>query len=84
MINFSPSDLDDPNNKSNFMLNLDRSINFKENKTFQDLIINNKLNLNDNNLRLTSLKMESQFVFDSEKEMKNENSLNANNEEIKY
>lgn len=51
------------------MLNLDRTINLKENKTFQDLILNNKLDLSDKNLNLTSLKLESEYILDTEKDI---------------
>lgn len=71
------------------MLNLDRTINLKENKTFQDLIISNKLDLSDKNLNLTSLKLESDFILDSDSDkdlhsIGEKNAKNKNNENIKY
>jgi len=61
------------------VLNINRTINLKENKTFQDLMLNNKLDLSDKNLNLTSLKLESEFIFDSEKELDSSSGLNAKN-----
>jgi len=87
IINFSSTDLNDPNNKSNFMLNLDRTVNFKENKTFQDLILNNKIDFKDTNLHLTTLKLESQNILDSEIDNNEETYLSEkkiNDEDIKY
>lgn len=68
------------------MLNLDRTIDLKENKTFQDLILNNKLDLSDKNLNLTSLKLESEYILDSDKDSGSTseiNTKNKNNENVK-
>ncbi len=71
------------------MLNLDRTINLKQNKTFQDLILSNKLDLSDKKLKITSLKLESEFILESTESDKfinlgnGNNAKNQNNEDVR-
>lgn len=59
------------------MLNIDRTLNFKENKVFQDLIINNKLDLTDNKIRISSLKLESEYILDEEEKVSYDGDINT-------
>ncbi len=78
--------MNDPNNQSNFMLNLDRTINFKDNRTFQDLILNKKFDMTDSQINLNSLKLENQFILHSNNNSDEEYEFsikNKNEEEVK-
>jgi hypothetical protein len=71
------------------MLNLYRTINLKQNKTFQDLILSNKLDLSDKKLKMTSLKLETEFILESTESDKfinlgnGNNAKNQNNQDVK-
>ena len=65
LIYFSSNNL--TNNKSNFNLNIDRVINYEENKNFQDLVFKNKFDLTCESLTLTSLTLDSEFMLESER-----------------